>query len=185
MTSLAEEAERWRVWATATAKQIHDTALGSDKLGGGAWDALLASAGVEPLPPSARAELAHKGPPRKSGPPPIEVRRALEAMVAEVARGCGVLEAEATRQDVDLDEQLDRVRREAEGMVEQGLRAYVAAVRPRVSTSSIFANAAATKKRHIDTGAGPSVKTETCRCCGAPVSSATKDRICVYCGTPL
>lgn len=175
---------RWQAWSQARAEHVIATAVGSDLRGGGSWDALLLEAGLTGLPPDERDALARTGPSRKSGPPPIEVRRALEHAAAAVEKACDDLDASTPASDLRGDELIDRLRSEARRLVETYLRKYIAAVRPKISTSSIFANAAASTTRMGGAGTGPGMATKTCSCCGAPRDAKSDMTTCTYCGSP-
>jgi hypothetical protein len=62
------------------------------------------------------------------------------------------------------------------------LRDYVGAVKPRISSSSIFANALATTSNFMTGQAGAAA--DTCKCCGAPLSDRST-KACRYCGEPM
>ncbi|MFO7565909.1 MAG: hypothetical protein R6X02_24920 [Enhygromyxa sp.] len=69
--------------------------------------------------------------------------------------------------------------------VEQAVRDYVGAVKPKITTSSIFANAMAgiaTSPGRI-TGTAEA-KADRCACCGAPRSDRLETS-CRYCGETL
>lgn len=182
MTTAPDDVDRWRHWADARAEHVIATAMASDLRGGGAWDALLSEAGVEPLSSSERDALVRTGPPRKGGPPPIEVRRALEHVATAVLSTCDALDASLPAADMRGSERVDRLRNDARRLVDTQLKKYIAAVRPRISTSSIFANAAASTTRMNAGHSGPAMATKTCSCCGAPRDSKSDMTLCTYCG---
>ena len=67
-------------------------------------------------------------------------------------------------------------------LAQSALRDYVGAVKPRISTSSIFANARATTVNMMTGQAGAA--TEACTCCGAPRVDRERPA-CRYCGEPI
>ena len=127
------------------------------------WDAMLGKLRVSPLSADERGRHLREGPGQSRGALLLEVRWALDAITEPLA--------------VHMD---DRWRlRDA---VEQAVRDYVDAVKPKITTSSIFANAlagAATSPGRIDGTA--SAAADTCRCCGAPLADRSSTA-CRYCG---
>ncbi|PRQ03187.1 hypothetical protein [Enhygromyxa salina] len=127
------------------------------------WDAMLAKLNVTPLPPDERARHLREGPGQAKGALLLELRWALNGVVAPLCE--------------HMDEGW-RLTHE----VEQAVRDYVGAVKPRVTTASIFANAlagAASSPAAMVGAAGASA--DCCRCCGAPRAERGETH-CHYCG---
>lgn len=139
---------------------IVNLALNQPAGGDARWDAMLKALAVTGLAPDERARDLREGPGQSKGPLVLEVRWAIEAGIAP------------------LLEHMDEPRRLSEHG-EQALRDYLAAVKPRISTSSIFANALATTKPIVSGSASASA--EPCRFCGAPRVDRSKPS-CRYCG---
>jgi hypothetical protein len=127
------------------------------------WDAMLGQLGVTPLVADERARHLREGPGQSKGALLLELRWALDAGVAPIC------------------EPMDQPWR-LTNEVEQAVRDYVGAVKPRVTTASIFANAlasSATSPTAMVGGAGASA--DCCVCCGAPRRDRGEVR-CSYCG---
>lgn len=139
---------------------IINLALAVPAGGDARWDKLLVALGVSGLAPDERARDLREGPGQSKGALVLEVRWAIEAGLAPLA---------------ELLDQPWRLRE----LGEQALRDYLGAVKPRISTSSIFANALATTKPIVSGGASASA--EPCRFCGAPRVDRSKPS-CRYCG---
>jgi hypothetical protein len=184
-----DRALEWAQWSEARAQHIVATAASASPHGSPAWDALLAEAGVQGLDPLERQHHVSAGPPRASGPSPIEVRRALESLRAQMQRAAEELER-ATRHsgpegyDDDATERaLEGLKRLAGRIVDEQLRRYIAAVRPKITTSSIFANAMASSRNYTAQGMTAGTSTLACDCCGAPRHSGATSRVCEFCGS--
>lgn len=179
---MLERIEQWRAWMQAEAEALLELAIGTGLQGGPQWDEMLGRRGVTPLSPQERARHAQVGPRRSSGPPPIEVRRLAGALAAHVQQQ---LDAFDRMHDppMEVDLQLDRLRYEVRNLEEQMLQRFLSRVRPKVTTSSIFANARATSRRHLQGSAGPGVSTLSCHSCGAPRQQGATTRICEFCGS--
>jgi hypothetical protein len=147
-------------------RSIVDLALSCPAGGDHRWDQRLTELRVTGLSSDERGRHLREGPGQSRGALLLELRRALDAITEPIAE----------RMD-------DRWRlRDA---VEQAVRDYVNTVKPRITTSSIFANAlagAATSPGRVDGTAAATA--DCCRCCGAPLAdrSATS---CRYCGETL
>ncbi len=146
---------------TALVASIVNLALVCQAGGDGRWDAMLGKLGVRGLPPDERLRHLREGPGQSKGALVLELRHALEAGVAS------------------LCEHMDEPWR-LHDAVRSAVRDYVGAVKPRVSTSSIFANALATSSNPMMAGRA-SAQAETCRCCGAPRADRG-ETTCRYCG---
>jgi len=145
---------------------IVEAALRCPAGGDGSWDALLAELGVSGLAAPERARHLREGPGQSRGALLLELRWALDAAIAPFSQA--------------MDDSW-RLPNE----VEQAVRDYVGAVKPKVTTSSIFANAlasAATSPSRM-TGAADAAA-QRCGCCGAPRSDRSSD-LCRYCGERL
>ncbi len=142
--------------------QLVDFAAGCPRGGSEAWDARLAELGARRLPDEERQRHLLQGAPLAAGPLPLEFRWALEAVAAPL---------------------LPRFDDTGKGpaVVEEAMRSYLARVKPRPTTSSIFANAMATTKTYANTGAGS--KTLGCETCGAPRMHGNEALVCGYCGS--
>ncbi|MFO7562597.1 MAG: hypothetical protein R6X02_08125 [Enhygromyxa sp.] len=103
---------------------IVELALSCPAGGDQRWDALLAKLGVTSLSAEERARHLREGPGQSRGALLLELRRTLEAATAPLGEA--------------MDEPWPL--RQA---VEQAVRDYVGAVKPKITTSSIFANAMA------------------------------------------
>lgn len=145
---------------------VHRLALSCPAGGDERWDQRLDALGVAPLSAEERAAHLREGPGQSRGALLLELRWALDAAGAPWRPR---LEDEWRVRD----------------LVEEFVRAYVAATRPRVSTSSIFANAMAgiaTSPGRI-TGTAATAA-DRCGCCGATLLDRSKPT-CRYCGEPL
>lgn len=186
-----DRALEWVQWSEARAQHIVATAASASLHGSPAWDALLAEAGVQALSPLERQHHVSAGPPRASGPSPIEVRRALESLRAQMQRAARELEhatihsAPQGREgdDDDTERAIDGLKRLAGRIVDEPLRRYIAAVRPKITTSSIFANAMASSRNYTAQGVSAGTSTLACDCCGAPRQSGATSRVCEFCGS--
>jgi hypothetical protein len=130
------------------------------------WDAMLAKLNVKGLPADERARHLREGPGQGRGALLLELRWALEAVVEP------------------LCEHMDDPWRLRNG-VEQAVRDYVSSVKPKITTSSIFANAMAgiaTSPGRIEGGA--EALADRCGCCGAPRHDRSSNT-CRYCGETL
>jgi hypothetical protein len=130
------------------------------------WDALLGKLGVRALAADERARHLREGPGQSRGALLLELRWVLDASIAP------------------LCEHMDNpyVLRNA---VEQAVRDYVGAVKPKITTSSIFANAfagIATSPGRISGTAEAAA--DQCGCCGAPRQDRASNS-CRYCGETL
>ena len=169
-------------WVRAAAATLRQTAATAPRGGGPQWRARLAELGVAPLPEDVRRRHLDRGAVFHSGPPPIELRRALERVVQQgrALRGAaGAAHADAAAW-VELDHCLDT-------LVEDELGRYLQTVRAPVTTASIFANAMATSVRPLAQGPGAGVDTLRCTSCGAPRQGASgaASTSCEFCGRPL
>jgi hypothetical protein len=133
------------------------------------WDAMLGKLGVTSLPADERARHLREGPGQARGALLIELRWALDAGIAPL-----------TEQMDDLTP-AHRLR----DAVEQAVRDYVSAVKPKITTSSIFANALADSSRSPSRMVGAAgAAADCCTCCGAPRRDRNLSR-CGYCGESL
>jgi hypothetical protein len=177
-----DRALEWAQWSEARAQHIVATAASASLHGSPAWDALLAEAGVHALSPLERQHHVSAGPPRASGPSPIEVRRALESLRAQMQRAAKELEHAGEEEDA-TERAIDGLKRLAGRIVDEQLRRYIAAVRPKITTSSIFANAMASSRNYTAQGVSAGASTLACDCCGAPRQSGATSRVCEFCGS--
>jgi hypothetical protein len=137
--------------------------------GDGRWDAMLGKLGVTGLSADERARHLREGPGQARGALLLELRRALDAAVAPLCEHMDDLTPAHRLRDA----------------VEQAVRDYVSAVKPKVTTSSIFANALADAARSPSRIVGAAgAAADTCSCCGAPRRDRTLPR-CGYCGENL
>jgi hypothetical protein len=146
----------------ALVESIINLALTVRAGGDARWDAMLDKLGVRGLGQDERARHLKDGPGQSRGALVIEVRWALEAGTEPLA------------------EHMER-RWALRDFCQGALRDYVGAVKPRISTSSIFANALATTGNFMGGQAGAAA--DTCKCCGAPLSDRIS-KTCRYCGEP-
>lgn len=147
----------------AAIASIVNLALACPAGGDGRWDATLSKLGVTPLGAEDRAKHLREGPGQSRGALLIELRWAVDAAVTPLC--------EAMDEYWPLRNQAD-----------QAVRDYVSAVKPRVTTSSIFANAlahASTSPSRVSGSADASA--DPCGCCGAPRSDRSSKH-CRYCG---
>lgn len=127
------------------------------------WDAMLGKLAVTALAFDERARHLREGPGQAKGALLLELRWALDAVVAP------------------LCEHMDEPWR-LTNEVEQAVRDYVGAVKPRVTTTSIFANALAGAASSPAAMVGAAdASADCCRCCGAPRSERGETH-CRYCG---
>lgn len=133
------------------------------------WDAMLDKLGVTGLAADERARHLREGPGQARGALLLELRRALDAGVAPLCEHMDDLTFAHRLRDA----------------VEQAVRDYVGAVKPKITTSSIFANALADAGRSPSRMVGAAgAAADCCPCCGAP----RRDRAlpsCHYCGENL
>jgi hypothetical protein len=144
-------------------ESIVNLALNVPAGGDARWDAMLGKLGVRGLANEERARNLKDGPGQSKGALVIELRWALEAGIEPLAEY--------------MDDRW-ALRDFAQG----ALRDYVGAVKPRISSSSIFANALATTSNFMTGQAGAAA--DTCKCCGAPLSDRST-KACRYCGEPM
>ena len=149
----------------AIASVVH-LALSCPAGGDARWDALLVGLGVDKLAADERARHLREGPGQSRGALLLELRWTLARVVEP------------------LCEHMDdpHVLRTA---AEQAVRDYVSAVKPKVTTSSIFANAfagIATSPGRISGSAEAAA--DRCGCCGAPRQDRSSNS-CRYCGETL
>lgn len=145
---------------------IRDLALSCPAGGDARWDAMLDKLHVEALSPEQRAQHLREGPGQGRGAVLLELRRALDAGVAALAK------------HMEDPWRLTN-------LVEQAVRDYVGAVKPKITTSSIFANAMAgiaTSPGRTDSSA--EALADCCGCCGAPLDDRSSNA-CRYCGETL
>jgi hypothetical protein len=147
----------------ALVESIVNLALNVPAGGDARWDAMLVALGVRGLDNEERVRNLKEGPGQSKGALVIEVRWAMEAAVEPLA--------------VHMEE-----RWALRDFCQGAIRDYVGAVKPRISTSSIFANALATTGNFMGGQAGASA--DTCKCCGAPLS-VRSSKTCRYCGEPM
>jgi hypothetical protein len=145
---------------------IVNLALSCPAGGDARWDAMLGKLGVRALAADERARHLREGPGQSRGALLLELRWALDAGIAPLCE--------------HMDDRY--VLRTA---AEQAVRDYVGAVKPKITTSSIFANAYA----GIATSPGRMTGTaeaaaDRCNCCGAPRRDRSSNS-CRYCGETL
>lgn len=148
---------------------IVNLALACPAGGDGRWDAMLGKLGVTGLPADERARHLREGPGQARGALLLELRWALDAAVEPLCEHMDDLTPAHRLRDA----------------VEQAVRDYVSAVKPKITTSSIFANALADAGRSPSRMVGAAgAAADCCTCCGAP----RRDRAlpsCGYCGENL
>jgi hypothetical protein len=148
---------------------IVQLALACPAGGDGRWDAMLGKLGVTGLAADERARHLREGPGQARGALLLELRWALDAVTAPLCEHMDDLTPAHRLRDA----------------VEQAVRDYVSAVKPKVTTSSIFANALADAPRSPSRIVGAAgAAADTCSCCGAPRRDRTLPR-CGYCGESL
>jgi hypothetical protein len=138
---------------------------------------------------SAEERARHRalGPPSKGGALPLEVRRALEAVVADGKVNARALDLSLRAEDSAAQQLVDRLEHRLNHLVEVEMRAYLEAIRPVVNpTASIFANAARTATGWLDpASAAPGRKLTRCEVCRAPREDDERAKTCSYCGSSL
>ncbi len=133
------------------------------------WDAMLRALGVSGLPADERARHLREGPGQARGALLLEVRWALDAAIEPLCENMDDLTPAHRLRDA----------------AEQAVRDYVGSVKPKVTTSSIFANALADASRSPSRMVGAAgAAADCCTCCGAPRSDRAASR-CSYCGENL
>jgi hypothetical protein len=148
---------------------IVQLALACPAGGDGRWDAMLKALGVSGLTPDERARHLREGPGQARGALLLELRWGLDAVIAPLCEHMDDLTPAHRLRDA----------------VEQAVRDYVSAVKPKVTTSSIFANALADAARSPSRIVGAAgAAADVCSCCGAPRRDRTLPR-CGYCGENL
>lgn len=147
----------------ALVESIVHLALSVPVGGDARWDAMLAKLGVSGLSVLDRQRNLRDGPGQSKGALVIELRKALEAAI------------------VPLCDHMDQPWRLSDAAA-RALRDYVGAVKPRISSASIFANALATTTNPMRGSADASA--EPCICCGAPRVDRSQPS-CRYCGEPF
>lgn len=162
---MADDAQLFESGRRAIAS-IVNLALTCPAGGDARWDAMLGSLGVTPLPADERARHLREGPGQSRGALLLELRWALQAAIEPL---CEHMDEHWTLRNA----------------AEQAVRDYVASVKPKITTSSIFANAMAgigTSPGRI-TGAAEALA-DRCSCCGAPRQDRSSNT-CRYCGETL
>lgn len=145
---------------------IVNSALACPAGGDGRWDAMLGKLGVAPLSTDERARHLREGPGQARGALLLELRWALDAGIEPLCEHMDDLTPAHRLRDA----------------AEQAVRDYVGAVKPKVTTSSIFANALADAGRSPSRMVGAAgAAADCCSCCGAPRSDRAHTR-CPYCG---
>jgi hypothetical protein len=153
----------------AAIASIVNLALACPAGGDARWDAMLGKLGVTALPADERARHLREGPGQARGALLLELRWALDAVVAPLCEHMDDLTPAHRLRDA----------------VEQAVRDYVQAVKPKITTSSIFANALADAARSPSRIVGDAgAAADTCACCGAPRRDRALPR-CGYCGETL
>jgi hypothetical protein len=174
---------------------ILDTAAACPPGGNGSWDKVLAHYGASPDPALKRLEDAQQAG-QSRGATLLEVRRALEAMLAQakaeldkvvppVAIGLG-----AGTNDVNLEGRVATLRARLTSIPDEAGARYAQTVCPpkaavAASVNSVFANAQATAKLTpwANYKLDPA-KVLSCHSCGAPQEVAL-DFVCRYCKSPM
>jgi hypothetical protein len=176
--------EQLHAWWQQWIRHIVDTATTCPAPGDARWDHVLSELGAQRLSDAERAAHVRTSA-QRHGPAPIEVERALAAL-GEVTRAAArklQFEPDVT-EDTELATALDRFEAAAARTVSDHLERIVSALRPAVTTSSIFANAGA-----ITMGFGPpvaaDVSTLACSSCGAPRRDVRTQRVCEHCGSAI
>lgn len=145
---------------------VVNLALACPAGGDARWDAMLDKLGVTPLSADERARHLREGPGQSRGALLLELRWVLAAAIDPL---CG---------HMDDGHRLRTV-------ADQAVRDYVGAVKPKITTSSIFANAMAgiaTSPGRISGTAEAAA--DRCGCCGAPRQDRASNT-CRYCGETL
>lgn len=172
-------------WVDGTADRVRRAAASAPRGGDEAWRALLAELGVTALDEGERARHLAQGAPMHKGALPIELRWAMEAIVERAAPHARRIDMSVETGDAATQRGVDRLQARLSLLVQEELRAYLASVRPTVTTSSIFAAALATSPNYLaQDGAAAGVSTSSCTCCGAPRREAGR-RSCEFCGSNL
>jgi hypothetical protein len=145
---------------------IVELALSCPAGGDARWDGFLARLGVTPLPADDRARHLRDGPGQSRGALLLELRWVLQAATEPLAE--------------HMDDPWP-----LRTAAEQAVRDYVGTVKPKITTSSIFANAMAgiaTSPGRISGTA--EANADRCACCGAPRQDRASSS-CRYCGETL
>jgi hypothetical protein len=170
----------------ARAQEVVDKAMAAHVGEDPSWDAFLLGLKLKPLVAALRLEILQQGVPNLRGALPVEVRRAFEAIRREGERDLRPLMEELKAVDAqggdvgDVEARIDKLRHELEALVDREMREYLAKCRPKITVSSIFANAQMTSVRMGDDKDG--VKTKKCGCCGAARPEGTDLKTCAFCG---
>lgn len=180
-----ERVQEWIRWTDTSVQHIHDVAGASPLGGDDNWQTLLSKMNVEPLPPEERTRMLAGGAPTARGPVPIEVRRALESVATQATDASQQLDTTLDIDDDETQQLLDRWQHRLADLVDKELARYLAGVRPRATTASIFATAAATTPGFMGQAEGAGVKTHTCPTCGAPRGGDDAGDTCGYCGSKI
>lgn len=185
--SLTARIQQWIDWTEERVRAVHEAASAAPLGGDDRWRALLASLEVEPLEEAERRVML-AGAPTTRGAIPVEVRRALEAILVRAEAAAKGFESALFEKDDDTAEQaVDRWQSRLSSLVDGELRRYLTSVRPVATTGSIFATAAATSQPWLTGGPteGPGARSLTCPTCGAPRVGDNRETRCDYCGSEI
>lgn len=175
--------EQLRAWWQAWVQHVVDTATTCASPGDARWDAVLDGLGVERLPVHERLDHVRTTA-QRLGPAPIEIERALRSLGEQARVAARRLQfADGVAEDIAFATELDRFEHLVSRTVDDHLQRVLGALRPAAnSTSSIFANAAATKPG-FGTAVAADVATLACPNCGVPRRAERTERVCAHCGT--
>ena len=150
-------------------ESIVGLALACPAGGDARWDAMLGKLGVSGLSADERGRHLREGPGQSRGALLLELRWALDAVTAPLCEHMDDLTPAHQLRDA----------------VEQAVRGYVNSVKPKITTSSIFANALADAGRSPSRMVGAAgAAADCCTCCGAPRNDREQSS-CTYCGEKL
>lgn len=172
-------------WVEDSVSRVRETAASTQRGGDDQWTGLLTQLGVTPLSDPERVRHLAEGAPINKGALPMEFRWAMEAIVEQAEPRCRDLDMALDTGDDAAQRAVDRLARRLSLLVEEELRSYMGAVRPTISTSSIFANAMATTQSFMGQAQGAGVSTVSCPCCGAPRRDGSESLTCEFCGSEI
>ncbi len=164
-------------WTRHVAEVGAKCALGGDE----AWDNVLRELAVDPLSKEERLRHVSEGPKRSRGAVPIELRWAATALYERGRSAARAIDLKITGSDATID----AIEHKLSSLVDEMLRAHIAATTPPVTTSNFFANAKATTPNYGAMGVGPGTSVAKCTTCRAPRQRTGEMRPCTYCGGKL
>jgi hypothetical protein len=172
-------------WVEDSAARVRETAASTQRGGDDAWIGVIEQLGVSPLTSEERLRHLEQGAPISRGALPMEFRWAMEAIVRQAEPRCRALDMALEPGDDAAQRAVDKLAHRLSSLVDEELRSYMSAVRPTISTSSIFANALATTQNYMAGAQGAGVSTVNCPCCGAPRRDGSDSLTCEFCGSEI